>query len=93
MYFDRFKEAICATLVLKLLDFRKPFAVDSSSLDQAVGAVLLQLPKDKLHPVAYFSKEYCLAERKCPKHEKELLAMLKNCQKGICYLDGHLAIV
>ena len=81
--------ALCSSPVLKLPDFTNPFVVEHDASDIAVGAVLLQLYDGGLHPVAYFSKIYVLAERNYAPHDKELLAIFKACQKWRCYLDGH----
>ena len=59
----------------------KPFVVDANVLYQVVEIVMLQFYKDKLHPVVYFSKNYCPAEKNYPEHEKKLLAIFKACQK------------
>ena len=77
MCFDRLKEALYSTLILILIDLKKPFVVDADAADQVVGAVVLQAYKDKLHLVAYFSIIYCPEERSCPAHEKELLEIFK----------------
>ena len=80
---------LCSSPVVKLLDFTKPFFVEPTALDIAVGAVLLQKYDNKLHPVALFSKKYIPAERNYVLHDKELLEIFKACQKWKCYLDGH----
>ena len=77
MCFDFLKEALCSAPDLKVSDFRKPFVVDVSASQQAVGAVLLQSNRDKLHPMAYFSTKHCPVERNYPAYEKELLAIFK----------------
>ena len=56
MCFDWLKEALCKTLVLRLLNFRKPFVFDFDAPEKAVRAVLLQIYKDVLHPMACISK-------------------------------------
>ena len=73
--------ALCATPVLKLPDFSKPFIVEPDASDLAVGSVLLQEYDNGLHPIAYFSKKYMPAERNYAPHDKELLAIFKVCMK------------
>ena len=80
---------LCSTPVLRLLDFDHRFVLEPDALDVAVGAVLLQVYEDGLHPITYFSKKYLPAERNYPAYDKELLTIFKACMKWRGYIDGH----
>ena len=58
--------------------------VEPDASDQTVGAVLLQLCNEKLHPLVYFSKNHAPTKRIYPAYEKEFLEIFKACQKQRC---------
>ena len=73
MCFERLKYALYETYVLSLQEFGGPFVLDVDASEQVVGAVPSQLSGDKLHTVAYFSKEYCQTQSNYLSHHKKLL--------------------
>ena len=86
--FATLHSALCATPVLKLPDFSKPFVMSDAS-DLVVSAVLLQEYDDGFHPITYFSKKYLPAERKYAPYDKELLSIFKAYMKWQCYINSH----
>jgi hypothetical protein len=55
-----------------MLDFQKPFCIETNSLDGGVGAVLMQ----DHHPIAYISKSLGPRMRGLSTYEKEFIAIL-----------------
>ncbi|KAH0673892.1 hypothetical protein KY290_026126 [Solanum tuberosum] len=50
--FEHLKQALISTLVLAMVDYRKPFLVETDASGKGVGVVLMQ----QGHPIAYISK-------------------------------------
>ena len=65
----KLKDALVKALVLKFLDFSKPFSVTTDVSGQAIGGVLTQQGTQ----VAYTSRKLCLHELNYPTNELELL--------------------
>ena len=74
--------------MLRLSDLSRSFVVDTDVCVNATGAVLLLECSDGLHPVAFYSAKYNLAEHNYGAVDKELLAMVQACTKWRCYLEG-----
>ena len=55
--------------------------METDASDIATGAVLLQLKKDRLHPVAFYSKKLNPVEKNYSIYDKELLAIYRACMK------------
>ena len=53
--FDSLKRAMTEALVLALLAFALPFALETDALGATMGVVLMQ----SNHPIAFFSKNFC----------------------------------
>jgi hypothetical protein len=55
-----------------MLDFQKPFCIETNSSDRGVGAVLMQ----DHHPIAYISKSLGPRMMGLSTYEKEFIAIL-----------------
>jgi len=76
--FELLRDALVKYPILRIPDTSKPFIIMSDASANAIGAVLMQLFEDGLHPVAYFSKKFSKAESNYKVHEQELLAIFKS---------------
>ena len=70
-----------------MLNFAKPFVVNTDASNTAVGCVLLQEYDGKEHPVAYSKQKFTKVERNFSVTRKELLAVVHALKKFRCYLD------
>ncbi|KAK7110753.1 uncharacterized protein [Littorina saxatilis] len=86
--FARLKRMVSEKPVLKMPDFGKDFVLRTDASDRGIGAVLMQLHGEKLHPVAYQSKKLLGAESRYATVEKECLATVWGVQKFERYLYG-----
>jgi transposase InsO family protein len=77
--FLRLKAAVKSAPILKHIDMDLPFRLETDASDFAIGAVLLQRPKDSnfAHPVGFMSKKLLPAESRYGVHDKELLAIVR----------------
>jgi hypothetical protein len=80
--FEKLKSTVSSTPVLALLDFSKPFIVETGASDVGFGAVLMQ--EDK--PVAFISKPLNVTHKSLPIYEKEFLALILAVDKWRQYL-------
>lgn len=88
--FEKIKKSLVTSPVLILPNPEKPFTVffDAASTN-AIGGILCQKGEDnKLHPVAYESRQLRDNEKNYPVHEQELLAFIHCLNKWRHYLDG-----
>lgn len=83
--FNALKHALTTTHVLSLLDFSKPFVVETDSPGLGIGAVLSQ----DNYPIAYFSKKLSPRMQKQSSYVRELYAITKAVAKFCHYLFGH----
>ncbi|KAJ0938964.1 putative nucleotidyltransferase, Ribonuclease H [Helianthus annuus] len=83
--FNKLKQALISTPILRLPDFSKPFTVECDASSEGVGAILSQ----EDHPVAYFSKGFSPSNRLKSTYDRELLALVLAVQKWNHYLLGH----
>ena len=72
--------ALCSHPVLALLDFTKPFCIDSYALDTAAGNVLTQEHTSIHKPIALLSKILTSSEQNYNVHNYELLAIITCCK-------------
>jgi len=87
--FDRLKFLLTHAPCLQPPDVTKPYIIETDSSDFGCGAVLLQ--KDDqgvLHPLAFESKKFSMAERNYPAQERELLGVLHALRVWRCFIDG-----
>ncbi|KAF1331689.1 Pol protein, partial [Globisporangium splendens] len=93
--FEEVKRGLREAPVLALPNHDKPFHVVCDASDYAIGCALMQ-HDDEGHErvVSYQSRQLRPAERNCPVHDKELLAMKYSLVKFRVYLLGeeHFAI-
>uniref|UniRef100_A0A0A9DKR2 Reverse transcriptase domain-containing protein n=1 Tax=Arundo donax TaxID=35708 RepID=A0A0A9DKR2_ARUDO len=81
--FQALKKALVEAPVLTLLDFQKPFTIETDACDYGIGSMLLQ----DGHPLAYLSE--ALGPRNCAlsTYEKECLAILMAVEQWRPYLQ------
>ena len=68
--------------MLALLDLQKPFEVETTARDYAMGAILLQEGK----PIFYHSKNFSGAILNYPTYDKEMCALVQAIKKWKHYL-------
>ena len=85
--FNKLKDLLVASPVLKVVEPDKPLQTDSSKL--GLGAVLSQPQKNgKKHPVAFASRKFLPREKNYSIIEKECLAIVWSLQVFYVYLYG-----
>jgi len=62
-------------------------------LDSVLAAILSIFKRDKLHPIAFHSRSFQLAEQNYDVYDKELLAIFKAFKKWRHYLEDTLLLV
>jgi hypothetical protein len=81
--FQTLKQSLVSAPVLALLNFAKPFAIETDASSKGIGAVLLQ----DHHPLAYVSKALGVKNQGLSTYEKEYLAILMVVDKWRQYLQ------
>jgi len=87
--FCQLKQALTTALVLAMLDFSQPFAIDCDALGKGIGVVLLQQKR----VIVYFSKPLSEASLNKSVYEKELMALVLAIQHWRPYLVGRKFLV
>ena len=87
--FDNLKLIMSTTLILHLLDFNEPFSLFTDSSSLGMGAILQQ----KGHPIAFFSKKFCLKLNHSSTYVRELHAITATVHKWRQYLLGREFII
>nr|DAD38797.1 TPA_asm: hypothetical protein HUJ06_013119 [Nelumbo nucifera] len=87
--FYKLKEALCFAPVLALLDFNKPFVIETDASGVGIGAVLMQ----DHHPIAYISRTLSPLHQRKSVYERELMAILFAIQKWSTYLRNRHFII
>ena len=82
--FDKLKEMVTSTPVLRYYDPSKPVLLSVDASSTGLGAVLVQEGK----PVAFASRALTPAQQKYAQIEKELLAIVYGCNKFHQYVYG-----
>lgn len=80
--FNKLKDLLASSPVLKLPDFEKAFEVIVDACGQGVGGILRQ----EGHPIAYESRQLRVHEKNYPTHDLELLAVVHALKKWRHYL-------
>ena len=86
--FDKLKEALTSTPVLRMPTDEGKYRVEADSSDFATGAVLSQEQEGKWWPIAYMSKSLNSVERNYDIYDKELLAIVRALDEWSQYLRG-----
>ena len=86
--FERIKNLLCKAPVLWMLNFARPFIVQSDASDVGIGAVLLQEYEDGVFPVMFASKKHLPRERNYSTIERECLAVIFAVKKFQNYIYG-----
>ena len=77
MTFVRIKKEFTSTPILAHVDLKKLFIMEADTSDFALGSILSEQGDDeKLHPVAFHSRKFDVAEINDEIHVKELLAII-----------------
>jgi RNase H-like domain found in reverse transcriptase len=75
--FRALKSAMCSALILAMLDFSKPFILETDACDTGIGAVLMQGRR----PIAFLSKALGIKNQHLSTYEKEFIVVLVIVQK------------
>ena len=87
--FTQLKEAFTSAPVLAHVDPEKPFIIEADASDFALGSILSQPGEDgHLHPVAFHSRKFNVAEINYEVHDKELLAVVDSFAQWRHFLEG-----
>ena len=74
--FERLKNYLCSSSVLRSPEFTKPFVLQTDASDRGAGAVLSQWDsKGEEHPVAYYNRKFLPREERYSTVEKECMAI------------------
>ena len=89
MAFKNLKKAFTSAPILAHVDPEKPFIIEADASDFALGSILSQQGNDeKLHPVAFHSRKFDVAEINYEIHDKELLAIVDSFMQWRHFLEG-----
>jgi len=86
--FRQLKRILSEGPVLRVVDLKRKFILQTDASDVGMGAALLQEHEDGVFPVAFASKKFTNAECNYSVIERECLAMVWGIQKFYCYLYG-----
>lgn len=87
--FTALKKALTEVPVLALPDFSFPFTLEIDASGLAMGSVLMQ----RDHPIAFFSKPFCLKLQRASTYVRELHAITTAVRKWRQYLLGQYFII
>lgn len=82
--FDKLKKATMTAPTLALLDFTKPFVVETDASGVVMGAVLMQ----EGHSIAFMSKVLSKKHLNLSVHDKELMYVVHAVERWRHYLIG-----
>jgi hypothetical protein len=89
--FDNLKKAFTSAPILVHADQSKPFIIEADASDFALGSILSQVGDNgKLHPVAFHSRKFEVAEINYEIHDTELLAIVDSFGQWSHLLEGSL---
>ena len=91
--FTALKKCLATSPVLSMPDLSAPFVLRTDASDRGLGAVLLQLKGEILHPVAYASRKLSDTETRYSTIEKECLAIVWAVQKFQPFLYGRTFVL
>ncbi|KAH0730002.1 hypothetical protein KY289_001190 [Solanum tuberosum] len=87
--FEELKQALISTPVLAMLDYSKPFVVETNSSGKGIGVVLMQ----ESRPIAYVSRSLDPRHQVMFVYDRELVALIFVVTKWSHYLIGKPFIV
>lgn len=87
--FEALKSALLQAPVLPLLNFSKPFILETDAFNLGIGAILTQ----NGHPIAYFSKKLLGRMQQQSAYVQELYAIAEVVAKFRHYLLGHHFVI
>ena len=91
--FNHLRKIFSSAPILTIPDTSRPFSPMTDASLLAARAVLMQRDVNgNLHPCAYFSKMFSLAERNYDIYDRELLAVILALNKWKHYLQGMLRL-
>ena len=73
---DKLKKALSEAPILKFPDFDKKFIIHTDASETGMGACLMQVHEDKLHPISFVSKSLSETQRKYSPTKREALALV-----------------
>ena len=83
------KHIFSSTLVLQIPDVTHPFSIMTDASLLAAGVVLMQTDENlDLHPCAYFSHIFSLAQQNYDIYDQDLLAVILALEEWYQYLQG-----
>ena len=86
--FEELKQRFTSAPILRYYDPELPCIIECDASDFAIGAVLSQKFKDRLHPIAFHSHKMHMHEINYEIHKKKLLAMTAAFKEWCRYLEG-----
>jgi hypothetical protein len=87
--FQTLKKNFQTAPLLTHFDPKKPIVVEADASDFAMGMVISQPGEsDNLHPIAFYSRKFTVAELNYDIHDKELLAVVTAFKQWRHYLEG-----
>ena len=78
------KQAVSTAPILKVVDLKKPFILETNASGVDIGAVLSQDGR----PIAFESKKLSPTQRNWPVHEQEMYAIIHALKTWQHYLYG-----
>src|SRR5262249_15461967 len=88
--FDELKRSFISAPILTHWIPDAPIVVETDASDYALTAILSTYINGDIHPIAFHSQTFNLAELNYDVHDKELLAIFEAFQKWRHYLEGTL---
>ena len=87
--FESLKKAFASAPILVHVDPGKPFIIEPDAPDFILGSILSQQGDvEKLHPMAFHSRKFDVAEINYEIHVKELLAIVDSFAQWRYFLEG-----
>lgn len=87
--FDLLKEKLTSAPILRSYDSTARTILETDASGYAIAAIISQLHEQKLHPIAFHSRQLTSAESHYDTHDRELLAIIDALKVFRHYLQGH----
>ncbi|CAI7758786.1 unnamed protein product, partial [Closterium sp. NIES-54] len=85
--FEQLKTSLTSPPALAVPNPELPYFIWCDASGVALGAILCQEQEAGLQPIAFESRKLTAAERTCPIHEREALAVVHALKKWRCYVE------